>query len=783
MTVTHSRFDFARVLPLLVLLLLPCLLLWRVVFLHEAFLPADLLRDVAPWRPVSAPASVPWVPLQWDGIAEFYPWRLFAARTLHQGFLPLWDPYQFCGTPFVANSQSAVFYPLNLLFVLLPVPTAFGVSALLHLMLTGLLMYGFLRSPALGLGRAAATLGAVVWQMSAWQAAWLVLPTFLCVSAWLPLALWRADRLAARPTAARGAALGVCLGVMLLGGHLQIALYCLLLVAAYGLFRAYPVMRGNKALRLPVAGASLLAVALMAAIAAPQALPTLELSHVSHRAGAPLTWSSYGGYTALATPAINLVTLFLPGFFGNPTQGTYWGIGTNGGPGAYMENACYIGILALLLAVTAIALTWRGRLATRFFAITAIVALLMALGTPLDALLFFGLPGFAQSGSPGRILVVWTFCGATLAAIGLQGLQQRLDAVGKALGWSVGAFLLLLGLSLAGTVEWIARTAPAGTLQANLGHEGDLWRLPAGILLGAAAVFALRQRGTVSPRALAGLLVALAALDLLAVNLGFNRTAPVGSVYPVTPAIAFLQQRAGNGRIMPLNRSWSLFQPPAAVLPPNAALVYGLRDTQGYDSLLTRQYMDWAGRLDAGPPAPPENGNMVFTYGFASPQAAEAGAKYLVSLGPLPDGNAGVKLALQDGETYVYENAAALPRARALDNRGIVALNDIAPTRLQLTVEDSESSGVTVADQWYPGWRAWVNGQERPIYEEPEIFRTVCWPQAQTANRPVTITMRYLPTSFRLGLYGLCAALGILCAIGSHAALTRRLGRRRFGRG
>ncbi len=139
------------------------------------------------------------MPLQWDGIAEFYPWRLFAARTLHQGFLPLWNPYQFCGTPFVANSQSAVFYPLNLLFVLLPTSTAFGVSALLHLALTGWLMYGLLRSPAFGLGRSAATLGAVVWQLSAWQAAWLALPTFLCVSAWLPAAVWLTDRLAARP--------------------------------------------------------------------------------------------------------------------------------------------------------------------------------------------------------------------------------------------------------------------------------------------------------------------------------------------------------------------------------------------------------------------------------------------------------------------------------------------------------------------------------------------------------------------------------------------------------
>ena len=122
------------------------------------------------------------------------PGVFFAARTLHQGFLPLWNPYQFCGTPFVANSQSAVFYPLNLLFVLMPVQAAFGASAWLHLVLTGWLMYGFLRSPTFGLGRSAATLGAVAWQLSTWQASWLALPTFLCVSAWLPLALWLTDR-------------------------------------------------------------------------------------------------------------------------------------------------------------------------------------------------------------------------------------------------------------------------------------------------------------------------------------------------------------------------------------------------------------------------------------------------------------------------------------------------------------------------------------------------------------------------------------------------------------
>lgn len=768
-TIPRPRLTPSAILPILLLLTLPVLLLWRVVFLNEVLLPADLLRDIAPWRSPSSTTIVPWVPLQWDGIAEFYPWRLFAARTLHQGYLPLWNPYQFCGTPFVANSQSAVFYPLNLLFVLLPVLTAFGVSALAHLMLTGLLMYGFLRSPALGLGRAAATLGAVVWQLSTWQVAWLALPTFLCVSAWLPLALWLTDRLAQRPTLARGAALGACLGVMLLGGHLQIALYSLLLVIAYGLFRALARRADGTFLRTLTYG--LAALALMIAIAAPQLLPAVELSRLSHRAGTPADWAGYRGYVRLALPGINLVTLFLPGFFGSPNQGTYWGDGTNGGAGAAMENACYFGVLGLLLAVIGVVLTGRTQAGTRFFAGAALVALLMALGTPLDTLLFFGIPGFAASGSPGRILVLWTFCGAVLAAIGMQALSGRCEASRKALGGAVGAYLVLFALALTGTLVWIGSNTPAGVLSQNLGRGGDLWRLPLGILFGAAALSVLRQRGTLTPRAFGGAVVLLAATDLLAVNLGLNHTATREAVYPVTPAIAFLQQHSGNGRVMPLNRRWSLSQPPPAILPPNAATVYGLRDTQGYDSLLTRQSLEWADRLDGESAAPQENGNMVFTGNPASPLASQAAVRYFVSRGPLDDTPPSVRLALQDGETFVYENRAALPRGRVAEGRTALVMHDAAPTRLTLVA--MPGTDVTVADQWYPGWRAWGNGQELAVREGPEIFRTVTT-QAQTNGPQVNIRMQYLPTSFRLGLYGLCLALGLFGTLISRTLMGRR---------
>ena len=763
-----TRLRLTSLLPFFALLLLPCLLLFPVVFQGQAFLPADLLHDIAPWRVSQSAPTVPWNPLMWDGMAEFYPWRSFYAETVKSGFLPFWNPHEFCGTPFVANSQSAVFYPLNLIFCLVPVWRAFGLSVLIHLFLTGSFCYVFLRFGALKLGRPAALLGAVAWQLCHWQVAWLALPTFLCVSTWLPLALLLVDRAVERPMPIRAVLLGLCLGLMLLAGHLQIALYCFGFITAYALFRVLPLLKTQWQALL---GCAVLTVVLAFGLAAPQLLPAVELARVSHRAGGVATWEAYQGYVRLALPPVNLVTLFSPGFYGSPTRGTYWGVGLNGGPGAYMENTCYGGVLTLLLALAGVLLTWKRNPATRFFSITAIVTLLLALGTPLDALLFFGIPGFAQTGSPGRILVLWSFCLPILAAIGAQELLHSAQV--KVLAKAVGAFAVLALLSFGYAAFWINANAPAGALISNLSAEADLWRLPVGILLAGTAVFWLRQRGSLKTPALGVALAALVVLDLLAAGYGFNRTTDAVNVYPMTPLIAYLQQHKDEGRIMPINRRWSLSnQPPPAVLPPNAATVYGLYDTQGYDSLLTGRYFQFAGAMDGGSPAPPENGNMVFTDGYSSAEAQAASARFLVSLKPLP----GMTPLMQDNGAYLYENLKALPRVRDAGEMALRVTSD-APTRL--TAEGSqETTAITAADQWYPGWKAWFDGKRANMTAEPYVFRTVhLTPRMQDESRTkFTMQMRYEPTVMRVGLYLLCLTLcgaAALCA----AALIRQSGR------
>lgn len=73
--------------------------------------------------------------------SEFVHSRQFAVREIRQGNLPLWNPHIFSGMPFSSGFQSALFYPPNAIFLLLPIAKAVNWSIILHLLLCGLLTH------------------------------------------------------------------------------------------------------------------------------------------------------------------------------------------------------------------------------------------------------------------------------------------------------------------------------------------------------------------------------------------------------------------------------------------------------------------------------------------------------------------------------------------------------------------------------------------------------------------------------------------------------------------
>lgn len=730
------------------------LLMWPVILGGQAFLPADLLRYAAPWSSLPNRGPLfPWNPLLYDSIGQFYPWRSFAAATLRTGLLPLWNPYAFCGAPFVANSQSAVFYPPNLLYCLLPGTAAVGLIALLHLALAGAFMWLLVRH--LTRSDAAGFVAGCAYMLSGWQVAWLHLPTFLDTSCWIPLAVLLAMRAVQRPTAARAAGLGLVLGMMLLAGHLQVAFYGLLAVALAGALELWHSR--DQRIRAVVTLAAAFALGFL--LSAPQVVPALELSRRSHRATKPSP-EGYAAYVAYGVGTGALGTLAFPTFLGEPGGVLpYRGLSRGGAPFNYAEGALYVGVTTLLLA--GLAFGRRKRLiepassadASRafLFAALGVLALLMAFATPIDALLYFGVPGFGQSGSPGRALVLWAFAVSGLAGIGAARLLRHEVDLRKAL---VPLCVTLAGLGLALAIG-IASPTLTGQEDAGM-YLQDAPRQLVLLLLAAGTVLALAGRAPY--RAFRAFPAALVAADLLAAGVGLNPTAAPGDVYPAMSLIGRLREAAGHDRIMPVNTGWS-FAGPKAVLPPNGAMVFGLRDVQGYDSLFPGAYKQWMNRLAGRDSSPPEVGNMVFARNPLSPLAPLLGVRCVVSREPIPElSGPGDEM---DG-AYVYDLPDWPGRVRMEPLGSLIRVQwlEDGPTRVRFRAA-TPGGLLVLADQNYPGWRVWVDGRPRRIEPADDIFRAVELDAGEHELR-----FAYQPQGFRVGLYlgmlALAAVVGLL---------------------
>jgi uncharacterized membrane protein YfhO len=81
----------------------------------------------------------------------------------------------------------------------------------------------------------------------------------------------------------------------------------------------------------------------------------------------------------------------------------------------------------------------------------------------------------------------------------------------------------------------------------------------------------------------------------------------------------------------------------------------------------------------------------------------------------------------------------------------------------------AQDSWFFLSDACYPGWRAFVDGQPRPIRRANYSFRAVALPPGEHEVRFV-----YAPTSFRAGLFASLVTLLGLVAAGVVQALRRR---------
>ncbi|MBA3532070.1 MAG: YfhO family protein [Ardenticatenales bacterium] len=338
-----------------------------------------------------------------DFTEQYYPLRRFVAGTLSEGRLPFWNPYIFGGQPGLADPQAAALYPPALLNALLwgasfPL-AALQAEAVAHIALALVGTYLFARL-ALSLERLPALVAAVAFGFGGYMTGFpLEQITILESAAWLPcflLALHGASPRLGAPLGQRvcGAALAALfLGLALLAGHPQTALYLCYLAAAYALFQITqaPLARSQ---RLLAGGLLVVPFVLGVGLALMQLLPTTHFISLSTRQSLDYEFVQSG---------LNweeMLGLFLPKVVGS--------------------TPLYVGIATLLLAPLGL-LDKKQQPEKRFWLGVALLSILLSVGgnSALFDLFYLGLPGLGQVRSQERVLLLWSWSLALLAGWGV----------------------------------------------------------------------------------------------------------------------------------------------------------------------------------------------------------------------------------------------------------------------------------------------------------------------------------------------------------------------------
>ena len=794
----RGRISRQDALIALLFLILPLLLLGPVSLGPRTLLPVDNLFVGEPWASFADELGVgrPHNALLSDLILENYVWKRFALQSLQNRAVPLWDPYLFAGHPFLAKGQHSALYPLSLIFYVVPLAKAYGWFTVVQLWLAGLSLYVFLRVS--GVSRLGGLLGGIIYQLSTFFVVSVVFTMIIAAAAWLPLLLAMIEVIVRKqeekgttayspaPYVVVGA---LALGIQMLAGHVEITYYTLLVSGFYGVCRLIVLWRGQRVWG-PTAriGVWLLVMVLLGAgLGAVQFIPLYEVASHNFRVGS-VTYADVVGW---ALPARRAISFLIPDFFGNPSHHAFFDVVTRRwlpielnahgqinplcpyctgwDTKTSVEAGAYVGILPLLLAVVAVVGWIRTRIIRRsrfqrdnlagadggdgqparpddnlvqvwIFALLAVLSLLFAFGTPLYALLYYGLPFWNQLHSPFRWIYPFTLSIAVLAGIGVMYLERHVSPRDEAdardkrthapafslytfslhVGWLTfwgglaGLAVLLLVLVLPGPFIELAQMAlDRSGLAQNAFADGRqflgyqwvnllkffLFVMAAGVILriSRCPIFLSLPGRLGKMPAWQPLLVAVVALDLLAAGYGFNPASDPALLHFRPPVVDWLSARQAEDPHFRI----TTFDVPGEPHPliANSGMYWDLQDVRGYDSIIPAQYARYMNLIQ-------EQGDLlynriapIYSPGYHALDSALLdllGVRYVLTTQDIP--NDGYRL-VYEGELRVYENLDALPRAFVVPYAKQVpaeemdyALRSLNP-RCQVILEPDEATG------------------------------------------------------------------------------------------
>jgi hypothetical protein len=726
-----------------------------------------------------------------DDILYYFPARTFFHDTIQAGHWPWLNPWTGLGRPFVADPQTAFWYPTTWLFAVLPPLWAYPASLWIHYSLALWGMYLLLRLTPLS--RHAALFGGVAFAFSGFMLAHRAHFTMQHAAAWTPWVFWSLARLARAQFSVRRLVVAVVfLALQCFAGHVQIVGLTLVGALVWLLSsRAAHKRRAKVGLgwRRSIVGWSLAGVG-AAGLFAIQWMPTYDYLRLCTR-----VQRTYKDFVENSWNPASAIDWLLPMFFGQRTPNffdqPYWG------PSHQVEQFAYAGLLPLLLAVLGLRRGWRQDVRRRPWVIIAILGLLWAIGLygPVCPLLYW-VPGNNLFRCPARALLLVNLAIAALAAVSVHDLGAALgkkrsglrSAVTRWTAHPLVSTVVLVGgplVIVAVTLPFATSAGRAAALHAMRPWNAAVWVpfIVAVVSLGALAFVVRHGRGV----AACAWLILVSAVDLAVI--GWTIDVPAGVrdaqqlITPHPPAdwmatVAESRNRlwviTGRQHGLPGEYFHSVDKAVA-----NTNILRGILSLTDYGPLNPRSIMvrfgfePWGETRAPAPLLADTRWMRPYDVGWILLTDADAAAPADCDLAETTA--AGWRLYRQASATgIVFFEDPAQPGAIQYARQG--------PSALHISVDTWPSTGEATASAWprvvisqlrIPGWTARISGRPATLEAVDECLMAVRVPPGE----PAEIALSYFPPKLVLGaaVSALTAALLlVLLARGSRRGLRRR---------
>ena len=712
-------------------------------------------------------------------------------RKFHE--LPRWNPYILGGLPFLDATHGDTLFPSSLLQFVMPVYRGMGHKLLLHIFLAGVFMGFYLRTFALR--------PVAVW----WGAsAYMLSPIFVSyvyagqdgkmyVTSLLPLVLGLLERGMRSGRVRTFSLLGLSIGLTVLSAQIQMAYHLMWFVGGVFILRLFFPLGDaaplTGAARLRRTGGFVGALVLGLLLAAIQLLPAV--AYVKDPAGFSVrsTKTDYEHATSWCLHPEEIVSMVVPEFCNTPRG--YWG------RNPFKINSEYPGVLVILLA----ALALRRRDATRIFlAGMAAFCVLYALGehTWIHRICYAIVPQVKMFRAPPLVMFGAAFALVALGAFALhdRDATPRRDREGRdpalVAGLAFAGLLVLLGLGAAGFLDfWNDAVRPGldaalrQVQQSNLpAFRSGAWTAAFVLAAGAVLLFAARRGRIPAVAFIAGLLL-LTVFDLWRIDRRFVAVVDPRPFVQPSPLLARLssESQGEKFRVMPV----------APGLTANEMGYFGIESTLGFHDNELSWYRAFrtepaaesllAGNAEGYPFLRVLNVKYIVHDRTDVPNPYPV-AGYLPRFRLAPDweiahGSAQVAARLladdfDPARTVLLEEDPGVPAAPEGGGEGIPGevSYEYDGNVIRVHVEADRPCLLVHAENWFPYWHAFRDGQEVPILRAYGTLRAIAVP-AGTSE----LTLRFRSVPFLWGKRLTAVGL-ILLAIGGGAGWVPGAGRR-----